>query len=94
MYIRIESLINLFLCIKIFFKIFIFFTNIIYKIKFIKNINKFSAYLILFYSKMSKIYPKDSFDRFGDDLTEVLLSYISFKDSFSLQNVSQNSGSD
>ena len=38
---------------------------------------------------MSVIYPKDSFDRFGDDLMEVLLSFISFEDCFHFRGVSK-----
>ena len=38
---------------------------------------------------MSEIYSKDSFDRFGDDLTEVLLSYLSIKNCFDLRYVSK-----
>ena len=38
---------------------------------------------------MFKIYPKDSFDRFGDDLIELVLSYISFEDSFQYKCVSK-----
>ena len=39
--------------------------------------------------KMSVIYSKDSFDRFGDDLTEVLLSYLKTKDIFNYECVSK-----
>ena len=38
---------------------------------------------------MSVIYSKDSFDRFGDDLTEVLLSYLTIDNCFDLRNVSK-----
>ena len=38
---------------------------------------------------MSQIYSKDCFDRFGDDLIEVLLSYISFEDCFQYKCVSK-----
>ena len=38
---------------------------------------------------MPQIYSKQSFERFGDDLTEVLLSYISFEDSFHYKCVSK-----
>ena len=38
---------------------------------------------------MSSNYPKSSFDRFGDDLIEVLLSFISFEDSFQYKCVSK-----
>ncbi|CAG2109594.1 unnamed protein product [Medioppia subpectinata] len=38
--------------------------------------------------KMASKYLLDSMDRFGDDLCEVLLSYLSFEDRFrKLQNV-------
>ena len=39
--------------------------------------------------KMSTIYSKNSFDRFGDDLCEYVLSFIEFKDSFRLSCVSK-----
>ncbi|CAG2115013.1 unnamed protein product [Medioppia subpectinata] len=32
---------------------------------------------------------KDCFDRFGDDLSEVLLSYLSFEDRFRCESVSK-----
>ena len=35
------------------------------------------------------IYPKDSFERFGDDLSEVLLSYLSFEDKFRFECLSK-----
>ena len=38
---------------------------------------------------MSVIYRKNSFDRFGDDLIELVLSYISFEDSFQYKCVSK-----
>ena len=38
---------------------------------------------------MFKIYPKSSFDRFGDDLIELVLSYISFEDCFQYKCVSK-----
>ncbi|CAG2163787.1 unnamed protein product [Oppiella nova] len=38
-----------------------------------------------------KVYPKDSLDRFGDDLYELLLSYLSFKDRFRCECVSKQS---
>src|SRR5882757_1131711 len=38
---------------------------------------------------MSIIYAKDSFDRFGDDLIELVLSYIPFEDSFQYKCVSK-----
>ena len=38
---------------------------------------------------MTSIYPKSSFDRFGDDLLEVLLSYIPFEDCFHFRCVSK-----
>ncbi|CAG2168725.1 unnamed protein product [Oppiella nova] len=34
-------------------------------------------------------YPKDSFDRFGDDLCEVILSYLSFEDCFRFECLSK-----
>ncbi|CAG2167894.1 unnamed protein product [Oppiella nova] len=34
-------------------------------------------------------YPKDSFDRYGNDLCEVILSYLSFKDSFRFECLSK-----
>ncbi|CAG2165666.1 unnamed protein product [Oppiella nova] len=36
-----------------------------------------------------KVYPKDSIDRFGDDLCEVLLSYLSFEDRFRCECLSK-----
>ncbi|CAG2112357.1 unnamed protein product, partial [Medioppia subpectinata] len=36
-----------------------------------------------------KIYSKDSLDRFGDDLCELLLSYFPFKDRFRCECVSK-----
>ena len=36
-----------------------------------------------------EVYPKDSFERFGDDLSEVLLSYLSFEDKFRFECVSK-----
>ena len=38
---------------------------------------------------MSEIYPKSSFDRFGDDLIELVLSYIPFEDCFHFRCVSK-----
>jgi len=38
---------------------------------------------------MTSIYSKECFERFGDDLTEVLLSYISFEDCFQYKCVSK-----
>ena len=38
---------------------------------------------------MTSIYGKSSFDRFGDDLIELVLSYISFEDSFHFRGVSK-----
>ena len=35
------------------------------------------------------VYSKDSFDRFGDDLSEVLLTYLSFVDKFRFECVSK-----
>ena len=36
-----------------------------------------------------EVYPKESFDRFGDDLCEVLLSYLSFEDRFRYECLSK-----
>ena len=36
-----------------------------------------------------KVYPKDSMDRFGDDMTELILSYLPFKDKIRLESVSK-----
>ena len=36
-----------------------------------------------------RVYPKDSMDRFGDDLTELILSYLTFKDKIRLESVSK-----
>src|ERR1700743_854840 len=38
---------------------------------------------------MSKMYSKDSFDRFGDDLCQYLLSFLSFEDTFRCECVSK-----
>src|SRR5882724_11014278 len=38
---------------------------------------------------MSQIYSKDSFDRFGDDLCEYVLSYLTFKDVFRYSCISR-----
>jgi len=38
---------------------------------------------------MSQIYSKDSFDRFGDDLCQLLLSYLSLKDRFRYECLSK-----
>ena len=38
---------------------------------------------------MCEIYIKNSFERFGDDLTELVLSYISFEDCFHYKCVSK-----
>ena len=38
---------------------------------------------------MSQIYSKDSFDRFGDDLCQYLLSFLSFCDTFRCECVSK-----
>ena len=38
---------------------------------------------------MSKLYSKSSFDRFGDDLCEYVLSFLTFKDCFRLSCVSK-----
>ena len=40
-------------------------------------------------SSQMKVYAKDSFDRFGDDLTELILSYMRFKDKIRLECVSK-----
>ena len=36
-----------------------------------------------------KVYPKNSFDRFGDDLTELILQYLTFEDKVRLDCVSK-----
>ena len=36
-----------------------------------------------------KVYPKNSFDRFGDDLTELILQYMTFEDKVRLECVSK-----
>ena len=36
-----------------------------------------------------KVYAKDSFDRFGDDLTELMLSYLILEDKVRLECVSK-----
>ena len=36
-----------------------------------------------------KVYAKDSFDRFGDDLTELILSYLTLEDKVRLECVSK-----
>ena len=36
---------------------------------------------------MNKKYSKDSFDRFGDDLCELLLSFDSFEDKIRFENI-------
>ena len=36
-----------------------------------------------------KVYPKNSFDRFGDDLTELILQYLTFEDKVRLECVSK-----
>ena len=38
---------------------------------------------------MKKVYPKNSFDRFGDDLTELIVSYLWFEDKVRLECVSK-----
>jgi hypothetical protein len=38
---------------------------------------------------MNKIYPKNSFERFGDDLCQLLLSYLSFEDKLKFECVSK-----
>ena len=38
---------------------------------------------------MTSIYAKSSFDRFGDDLIELVLSYIPFEDCFHFRCVSK-----
>ena len=38
---------------------------------------------------VNTVYSKDSFERFGDDLSEVLLSYLSFEDKFRFECVSK-----
>ncbi len=37
---------------------------------------------------MSKIYSKYSFDRYGDDMCELILSYLSFEDKIRFECVS------
>src|SRR5690348_7145073 len=37
----------------------------------------------------SVVQKKNSFDRFGDDLTELILSYLSFEDKFRFECVSK-----
>ena len=51
------------------------------------NINKLK--LLNFVPKMSTIYSKKSFERFGDDLCEYVFSFITFEDSFRLRCVSK-----
>ena len=41
------------------------------------------------YSSQMKVYLKDSMDRFGDDLTELILSYLIFEDKIRLECVSK-----
>ena len=36
-----------------------------------------------------KVYAKNSFDRFGDDLTELILQYLTFEDKVRLECVSK-----
>ena len=36
-----------------------------------------------------KVYPKNTFDRFGDDLTELILQYLTFEDKIRLECVSK-----
>src|ERR1700742_1219806 len=36
-----------------------------------------------------QVYAKDSFERFGDDLTEVILSYLRLKDKFRFECISK-----
>ncbi|CAG2163990.1 unnamed protein product [Oppiella nova] len=38
-----------------------------------------------------KVYPKDCFDRFGDDLCQHLLSFLSLEDRFRCECVSKQS---
>src|SRR6266700_6390662 len=38
---------------------------------------------------MPKVYSKSSFDRFGDDLCELILSYMAFEDKFRLECVAK-----
>ena len=40
-------------------------------------------------SQIKKDYPKNSFDRFGDDLTELILTYLTFEDKVRLECVSK-----
>ena len=37
----------------------------------------------------SRVYPKNSFDRFGDDLTELILQYLTLEDKVRLECVSK-----
>ena len=38
---------------------------------------------------MKNVYRKNSFDRFGDDLTELIVSYLWFEDKVRLECVSK-----
>ena len=38
---------------------------------------------------MTRMYSKDSFDRFGDDLCEEVLSYLTFEDKFRFECVAK-----
>ena len=45
--------------------------------------------LIVFIRYQMKVYSKDSMDRFGDDLTELILSYLTLEDKIRLECVSK-----
>ena len=54
---------------------------------------KINLYLIFInfydYSLQMNVYPNDSMDRFGDDLTELILSFLWFEDKIRLECVSK-----
>ena len=43
----------------------------------------------IYFSSQIRVYAKDSFDRFGDDLTELILSYLTLEDKVRLECVSK-----
>ena len=50
---------------------------------------KSNFYLIFMSSLQMKVHLKDSMDRFGDDLTELILSFLWFEDKIRLECVSK-----
>ena len=56
---------------------------------FIIYINYYLITILLHKRVAMKVYAKNSFDRLGDDLTELILQYLTFEDKVRLECVSK-----